>query len=280
MTLITLRHTDILHDGAVAHVSRVILNNKRPKSLHNHDFYEILWVQNGRIRHVTSDGHQNLTEGDMLFVQPDHAHALQGQGEAAMIVSVTLHPDTIAKLGRDFPELRGRLLWSADTIPIIIHRDSLQLATANRAAIVLEQSAANTLHANAFMLQICTALVDDCGLSSDAPDWLRNACLAAKTPAVFQQGAAGLVASAGKAHAHVTRTLKKYSGETPASYTNAIRMRHAASALTGGSEPLSEIAAEIGIPNLSHFHKQFRAFYGTSPAQYRAAKQRHVVQPE
>ncbi len=280
MTLIHLRHADILQNGAVAQVSRVMLNRKRPQKLHDHDFYELLWVQNGRVRHVSPDSRSELTEGDMIFLQPHHSHALQGKGEAAMVVSVTLHPELIKEIGKDFPALNDHLFWATSPTPVIVQRDSMQLAAINRAALVFEQSAADKLATTAFLLPLLTALVNETGLAAAAPDWLWHACVAARNPEVSRNGAAGLVAQTGKAHAHVTRTLKRYSGETPASYINAIRMHHAARALTGGQDPLAEIAAEIGIPNLSHFHKQFRAFHGISPAQYRTAKQRDVVQPE
>lgn len=280
MSVIQLHHKEILHGGAMAQVSRVLLSNKRPKALHAHDFYELVWVQNGTVIHHTKADKTTLSEGALLFVQPHHAHALQGKGQAAMVVSMTLHPDLIDRLGRDHAALSGHGFWAATDRPVVRHKDSLQLAALNRAALAFEQAAPDLLHTTAFLLPLCTDLVDVSNLPAAAPDWLRRACLATLQPAVFRDGAAGLVAQTGKAHAHVTRTLKQHTGETPASYVNAIRMRHAARALVGSADPLSEIATEIGIPNLSHFHKQFRSFHGQSPAQFRMARQRHVAQPE
>ena len=74
--------------------------------------------------------------------------------------------------------------------------------------------------------------------------------------------------------------MRKHLGQTPSDYINAIRMRHAARALTTDSAPISEIAAYCGIPNMSHFHKLFRAAHGATPLQYRQQQfQRQVVQP-
>ena len=42
---------------------------------------------------------------------------------------------------------------------------------------------------------------------------------------------------------------------------------------------LTEIASDCGIPNLSHFHKLFRAHHGMTPQRYRKQHQRDVVQP-
>jgi AraC family cel operon transcriptional repressor len=60
---------------------------------------------------------------------------------------------------------------------------------------------------------------------------------------------------------------------------NQIRMDHAARALTTDADTVSQIAADCGIPNMSHFHKLFRAAYGDTPLQYRQKRQRRVVQP-
>jgi len=112
------------------------------------------------------------------------------------------------------------------------------------------------------------------------PTWLHKACTDIQDPSLFRHGAAGFVALTGKAHPHVSRTMKACTGQTPVQYVNELRMSHAARALTGSNESLAGIAEEIGLPNLSHFHKTFRARFGVTPAQYRTDRQRSVVQPE
>jgi AraC family cel operon transcriptional repressor len=154
------------------------------------------------------------------------------------------------------------------------------LAALNQAALRLERSNRDMLAAEAFLLPLLADLLDGPGPDVDMPAWLHKACTDIQDPALFRHGAAGFVALTGKAHPHVSRTMKACTGQTPVQYINDLRMTHAARALTGSNEPLAEIADEIGLPNLSHFHKTFRARYGVTPAQYRADRQRHVVQPE
>ena len=74
--------------------------------------------------------------------------------------------------------------------------------------------------------------------------------------------------------------MRKHFGETPSDYINRIRMAHAARALTTDSDPVAQIAQDCGIPNMSHFHKLFRAAHGLTPLQYRQKFQRQVVQPQ
>ena len=276
----TLRHADILHPGTVIHLTRASLESRRPQALHDHDFFEIVWIQNGRVRHHLASRREDLHEGDLLCVQPHHAHALQGRGDTAMAVSLVLDPDLIAAIALRHPHLAGQLFWADSPAPIRTHRDSHQLAALNHAALRLERGARGPLQAEACLLPLLADLLDDAvTLPKEAPDWLSAACAAARHPEVFRDGAAGFVRIAGRAHPHVSRTARRFLGKSPSEYVNAIRMAHAARQLSGSAEPLAEIAADCGIPNLSHFHKLFRAHHSQTPAQYRQRYQRNVVQP-
>jgi len=75
-----LRHKDILIAGAQSHLTRATLTTARPRTLHGHDFFELVWVQNGKIRHHLEGKVVTLTEGDVVFIQPGQTHALQGRG--------------------------------------------------------------------------------------------------------------------------------------------------------------------------------------------------------
>ncbi len=272
-----LRHQDILQPGTQVHLTRATLSTSRPRSLHDHDFFELLWVQNGQVRHHLPNGVTTLHEGDTVFMRPKDKHGLQGRGEHALVVSICFHPQTIKALAKRHPNVKGHLFWS-ETGPVQKHRDIRQLAALNHAAVALERSLNDTLAAEAFLLPLCADLIAET-FPANLPNWLSQACLAARDPEIFRNGSAGLVAHAGKAHPHVSRMMRKYLGQTPSDYINAIRMEHAARALTTDSEPVSEIAADCGIPNMSHFHKLFRATHGVTPLQYRQKFQRDIVQP-
>lgn len=272
-----LRHRDILQNGAQVHLTRAMLTSARPKTLHDHDFYELFWVQNGRVRHHLQDQIVALTEGDMVFLAPGDRHGLQGRGEHALVVSLCFHPNLIKALGKRHPALPGHLFW-AEGGPVQVRRDIRQMATQNHAAVLLERSACDTLAAEAFLLPLCAELTAD-SFPPQMPNWLTKACSAARDPDIFRLGAAGLVAETGKAHAHVSRTMRTYLGVTPSDYINTIRMTYAARALITDSEPVAQIATDCGIPNMSHFHKLFRTAHGMTPLQYRQQFQRSIVQP-
>ena len=272
----TLRQKSILPDGQTVHLTRATVLPRRPKELHTHDYVEVFWVQNGIIRHHTEDGVKKLSEGTLVVVPKGQAHALQGKGDHAMVVMLCFASPLTNNLAKRHTPC-ARVVHA----PCIreFQRDTRQMAALNQAALRLERSACDALATESFLLPLLIELLDGPDME-DAPAWLSKACTDAQDPSVFREGAAGFVALTGKAHPHVSRTMKHHTGQTPVQYINDLRMAHAARALTGSNDPLSEIADEIGLPNLSHFHKVFRAKFGLTPAQYRTDRQRQVIQPD
>lgn len=261
-------------------LSRAELDTRRPPNLHSQDFHELLWVQNGKVRLHSNAGKRDLTEGDLLFVSPDQAHGLQGRGAAPIVVSLAVRPGVINAIGNRHEDLNGVGFWTDGPEPNITHRDIRQLAALNHAALQLERAPRRKLYLEAFLLPLLVALDrPPSGIAPDAPAWLLAACAAVQTPAVFREGAAGFVAATGRAHPHVSRSMRRFMGQTPSDYINRLRMDHAARQLTGTSDTLAEIAADCGLPNLSHFHKLFLAIHGETPLRYRRARQRDLIQP-
>lgn len=270
---VVLHHSDILVPETRVHLTRATVTSARPKSLHSHDYFELFWVQNGVVRHHTPNGMEKLEEGDVILLSPGHAHGVQGKGEHAMIVSLCIHPDVVEGLRTRHPDL-----WPDGVEPIHVHRNMKELTILNHAALTLENSKRDTLAAEAFLLPLLSDL-SQAKAPLGTPGWLAQAIVAAYDPEVFREGAAGLVAQTGRAHAHVSRTMRKHTGMSPSEFVNSIRMSYAARALTTDNEPVGQIATDCGIPNMAHFHKLFRSHHQMTPLQYRQQFQRNVVQP-
>lgn len=280
MDHLTLSASDTFAPSDAFVLSRAELDTRRPPQLHAQDFHEMLWVQNGTVRLHLQAGKRDLNEGDLVFISPAQLHGLQGRGEAPIVVSLAIRPGVINAIGSRHDDLDGVAFWGASTTPTVTHRDIRQLTTLNQAALQLERSPRRKLYLEAFLMPLLVALDRPPeGIQNGAPDWLIAACNAAHTPDVFRDGAAGFVAACGRAHPHVSRTCRRFLNQTPSDYVNRIRMDHAARQLAGTSDTLAEIAADCGLPNLSHFHKVFLDAHGETPQRYRRSRQRALIQP-
>jgi two-component system response regulator YesN len=63
--------------------------------------------------------------------------------------------------------------------------------------------------------------------------------------------------------------FKSEMGVSPQRYLNNIRLDKAKERLESGVLSVKEIAAEVGIPDVSRFCRSFKARYGTTPKEYR-----------
>ena len=55
-------------------------------------------------------------------------------------------------------------------------------------------------------------------------------------------------------------------------FLKEVRLRRAGDLLRVGDLPIKAIAARVGYSSRSHFSRSFKAFAGTDPATYRAAR--------
>lgn len=280
MEELTLAFNDVVENGAAFAVSRTVLSRARPKRLHTQDYYELFWLVNGKARlHLGNEERQTLAEGDLVFMPPDCAHGIQGIGKESHLVNLIVPAHEIDALTKRYP-LSAQLFAAGTASPVLIHRDIRALSRISSRAVTLEAAPRTTLYLEAFLIPLIAELGQEMrDLPAALPEWLQQALIACDAPDVFREGAAGLVAQCGKTHAHVARTMQAHLGMTPSDYVNMRRMEHAARQLAGTPDALTEIANEVGISNMSHFHRLFRRQFGMSPRQYRMKNQKSVIQP-
>ena len=65
------------------------------------------------------------------------------------------------------------------------------------------------------------------------------------------------------------RLFKEETGQSPLQYLHDLRMQKAAELLLTGFKKVSEIADEVGFPQVGYFNRVFKACYGCSPLIYR-----------
>ncbi len=78
-----------------------------------------------------------------------------------------------------------------------------------------------------------------------------------------------LAALANISPAHFTVLFKEESGCSPRDYLNLLRIHRACQLLRSTTLGVKNIAAKLGYQDQFHFSRQFKAFQGVSPTQYR-----------
>ncbi|TVY09167.1 helix-turn-helix transcriptional regulator [Paenibacillus cremeus] len=84
-------------------------------------------------------------------------------------------------------------------------------------------------------------------------------------PAVAQ-----LAEEAGVSESHFYRTFQAYSGLSPNSYMERLRLKEACRWLEESTEPITHIAHQLGYPSSQHFATVFKRYTGQTPSRWRA----------
>ena len=77
-----------------------------------------------------------------------------------------------------------------------------------------------------------------------------------------------LAAQVGMSRVHIHRKLKELTSQSAGDFIKGIRLKQAATLLSGKKMSISEVAYATGFSNLSHFSNSFREFYGCAPRDY------------
>lgn len=269
------RWKTLVRPGETHHLAIVLFLPGRPARLHTHDFPEIFWVERGAGEHHINGQSRRLRAGDLVFVRPADRHVLRAVDEAGFtLVNLAYtpavrsdllrrHPETFAPLLAPNDALPCRLELAAGTLPVL-RKQADQLASPGTARLALEH----------FLLGLALLTHPPAPTAqAPMPDWLAQACERVQRPDLFALGAAGFVKAAGRSPEHVARCARTFLGLTPSDYVNRVRMQHAARELRVTNRPITDIALECGLNNLSHFYALFRQTHGVPPRAYRQQQQ-------
>jgi AraC-like DNA-binding protein len=80
---------------------------------------------------------------------------------------------------------------------------------------------------------------------------------------------AGLAAAVGLGRQRFAVAFRRTVGVTPYNYVLRRRLEAAAERLRAGSEPVLDIALDVGFGDLSEFTRRFRRYFGVSPGAWR-----------
>ena len=269
------RVTNYLDATEHFHFARIDLPGGSAPPPHAQDFHELYWVERGRVVHRVNGFRHVQEAGRLTFLRARDHHSLQGP---ARITNVMVRSEIVDFLGARYPDLAGRTFWSESYDPPIVPLATLQRQRLERAADRLQAGDRSRLSIEAFLLDLHTRILrPPPPLPHGLPDWLRRALRDVHEPRFFRDGAGGLVAAAGRSHGHVARAMQRHLGRTASDYVNEVRMTYAARLLASGDAGITEIAADCGIENLSHFHKLFRARFRQSPGAWRKAHRKTPV---
>lgn len=243
---------------------------------HYHDFYEIFLVEEGALLHHINGGCETVYPDTMVFVRPEDQHFFARKDKGAVQFFNLAFGEDQFQRAKELaeactPQVAGQPLLDKVVLPHELSRLLLRrmkwLRDVNKwVPLAVQEAEGVTLLAELIVLFTVGS-----GNTHIVPFWLRKACDAMYQPEHLVAGIPRLVELSGKSQEHVTRSMRKYMGQTPSAFVNAIRLERVAEALTTTNRPIFDIMLDVGFQNTSHFNKLFKEKYHVSPRKYRAS---------
>jgi AraC-like DNA-binding protein len=210
--------------------------------------------------------------GDLLVLPPDAPYACG----AHVANPWTLH--WAGALGANLPEYLNELGVSARA-PLVWMGEDLQLARLFNEVLQTLENGSSFLS----LLQASHALAHLLAVSirhrhertrdaSDVVEKVAQGIIYMNEHLDQPPRVSALAALANLSQAHFSVLFKQQTGCSPRDYLHLLRIHRACQLLRGSTLNVKEIASRLGYQDQFHFSRQFKAFQGLSPTEYRERK--------
>lgn len=282
--------TTLAREGIFANRDEVDMNVNRRYSyplIHNHTFFEIVYVYRGSCINYIEETSIEMKQGDFCFLAPDTMHTIVSVSDEDIIMNLILSRESFERFFLEMLREKNllsdffrRVLYDRTVTPFIIfptgedrricelwmemYKERLRQKYAYEQCIALY---ARILFLYLIRSYEMMAIVP--GHESEKTDHHIVAMLgyiATNYSHITLKTLSGIFCYN---ESYVSRLLKMHTGKTFNDIVNDLRMEHAKELLENTRKTVSEISQEVGCFDSSHLSKKFRSKYGVSPKEYR-----------
>lgn len=247
--------------------------------LHDHDFGEVFWVDEGECGHEVNGREFVLQTGHCVFIRPWDRHRFYSRtgSEPFWLVNTCFQWSILRELKQRYYGGEGRFYGEDKEFPRLLRLHVAQLERLRQGFIELLKSPKSRFSIDRFLMSMLADLVPPRervdSRWEQSPSWLREAWTLMRDPRHLHKGVPEFYRLCGRCPEHVSREFRRHSGRTVVASVRQLRMEHAAALLAGTTMEIVEIAAGVGFESLSHFYTCFRQSYRESPGSYRKQAQ-------
>ena len=288
VTLVYIKETlkwESLYSTDEYNLVRANFSRELSSSLHDHNFFELFWVDSGKVEHQIEGTNETLSSYTLYFIRPKDTHRLFVlKNQTATITNFSFPAASSKILFKQFENEVARYWDPQNTFPqkMILTKD--QVLKLQRITDQFLESPKNSFYFYAAIMAIFLEIQSkEVAVPVNIPShwpfkvseqtnsihkWLDALEVKLEDPAQFHQGVRGLSKISGYSSAYLSRVFRKRFGCTPSDYINRKRAAQAADLLQNTKMSILEIAHECGLSNVAHFYKIFKRFYGTTPGEW------------
>lgn len=262
-------------------------NRYSPVLLHEHTFFELVYVYDGKCEHTLSGKPLSMHTGDMLIIPPGVKHSI-AVFDDSIVFNIMIRKDTMHTIFYRF--LNSHNILSAFFLNSLYARKASEYILFHTGSDAEIKSAFvwmywEKVNKDRYYYECISATLSLCFFLI-----VRNYADSAQTPAFddkfdmqryeivrfIQENYRDITLPAVAEHFHytpeyVSRVVKESTGLTYSEILYQFRMDRAEELLLNTNLTVATIAEEIGYETSEHFNRQFKKYSGVAPTAFRKA---------
>lgn len=247
---------------------------------HWHDFYEILYIVDGRCAQAVNDGDQEMGSGDIVVIEPGDTHATYSLSESGCMIIViqffaaALNFDSMPVKQSKYLNafLQGTDLKSGYLlVPYPHEQDMKRLASKINEEFTLAETGYQ-LVVKGLIFQFLGYLnrSGQSTLSGQQSghffEKIMSACTFIEQNCRQHVTLAGTAAHLGYSPEHLSRLFRRVTGKTFKSYVDFVKIAEARRLLLGENLTIGEIADQLGYDSIGSFSRAFSRVCHIAPS--------------
>ncbi len=254
---------------------RFITSDTEKEVLHTHEYYEIFLTLTDRTKHSVNGSVEFLRRGTLVFIRPSDVHSYGHEQSSYSFINLSFSGEIADSLflylGKEFP---SRSILSAKQPPkaLLSEADCQRVQKLMRKinSLPYNNSRKKNLYCKSLIATLCTDyFARRTEESEEIPKWLSDLMKRMQEYKYFSEGLDAMVRLSGKTQEHLSRSMKKYCGQTTTEFINNLRLNHAANLIMNSNLSVTDICFESGFNNTGWFFTCFKKQFGVSPTKFK-----------
>lgn len=246
-----------------------------PCALHNHDFYEIFYVMDGKVMHYVNNNEVELTLGDMVILRPSDTHKFVKLKEFSGTRRDLLFKKSVFEKACNcfYPEFLEKL--KSTYLPIKFRLTSEQISrleylSSKIHALFDADAEKSRVYVKLLISTIIETYLESLSEKSENyPLWLKQLISVLNEVRYLNTPINEYLGRFNYNKPYMRRVFKEYTGVTISSYYLNVKLKYADMLLRTTNSTINVVAEKCGFNSNTYFFREFKKKYGFTPAKYR-----------